>query len=547
MAAGIGEGVGAASNTMDTADKSYAWYTKCPPELHEMAEIAKRVDTDIVAERIQQHTAYLTIVVPDGRHKDMRRILKPFYKSLECLDAHLRVQEAGTMAPLMGGPPHCGVVPHYSVCGDEMSSPSLAVILFLPELGPVSAGSVRPKFHKLPWRHHHTIQLQRAGSENVLGKHEFHFLSRQLPLWSVGVSPNHVSYVRFNLFVRRFNAMVEFYRLITGTEMESRKPGFSLFSIGNFRRCESSATHQSVCELVLKYCPQVSPYPLKDAFLTFPVRNLRSLLAVLPSRPQLVSPNTYLVHDPDGNSLLLYEASPPDQLPPIFATSSAVPRASIQGQTQTADKASVHSDSIDSGRYSDFEAGSCELDHCMSRLAAVCRLDDDISSANAHLTLAEHPLPSAGHMPSTVHRQKKCGAQKPKICPAAHRLGPGASQLHTKPVSDDRIDPSHRHETRWSDYASRPCDAPRQTSSHKSSKVNDTAETRYPADDSISPRTLEDDLAVVEFLQSADDPCVPRSKFIADLRDFGYLNPVQTSAKTNEAESIQKIYDATFL
>ncbi|CAL1548480.1 unnamed protein product [Lymnaea stagnalis] len=254
-----------------------------------------------------------------------------------------------------------------------MSSPALAVILFLPEFGVACSQNIRRHFQKFPWRHHHTIQLQKTGSASVLGKHEFYFLSRQLPLWSVCTSLHSISYVRFNLFVRRFNAMVEFYRLITGAEMESRKPGFSLFTIGTMRPCGSASQPQSSCELALKYSPQVSPYPLTDAYLTFPVHDLHSLLTILPSDALPLSPRDYLVRDPDGNVVILHEVQTIETTG-VDATHAKLTRpAAIHAHS--ADKASVHSDSIDSGRYSDFDVGSSELDQCMTRLAALCKLD----------------------------------------------------------------------------------------------------------------------------------------------------------------------------
>ncbi|XP_013084233.2 uncharacterized protein LOC106069173 [Biomphalaria glabrata] len=499
-----------------------------------MAERPQQADKQTAQQQHSpQPSASLTIVVPNGRQKDMHRILKPFLKSVECLETYLHIQEADSVAHLLGKT-SSHVVPHYSVQGDEMSSPSLAVIVFLPEFGPKSVDNVRQKFRKLPWRHHHTIQLQKAGSSNVLGKHEFYSLSRQLPLWSVGISPHNVGYVRFNLFVRRFNAMVEFYRLITGTEMESRKPGFSMFSIGKFRPCENASTHQTVCELVLKHCPQVSPYPLKDAFLTFPVHNLQSLLAILPSRPQMTAPNNYLVHDPDGNALLLYESDL--ALPQQTLTLPSVVPNVCQGLTQPADKASVHSDSIDSGRYSDFDAYSGELDQCMSRLAAVCRLD---ANEGTHLTPLE--LPAARPSVQLLNRayQTKCDIHPTMTYQTRPLPAFTTSQRPIKHVSHDLIGSDSKLKTHSSDHRSNPCD-------HIKVSDRSRATPESQADLSwLAVPTVEDAASLIQFTEPASETCVPRSKFIADLRDYGYLTSVPT--KTTDVKSIHRVYDATFI
>ncbi|XP_059170288.1 uncharacterized protein LOC131951885 [Physella acuta] len=355
-----------------------------------MAERKGSIDPGCVSDTYppERETAFLTITVPSGRQKDMCRLLKPYLKNMECLADHLDIQDNVTSSvPLKTPFP----VPEFGVVDEELSSPALSVMMFVSEFGDACAEKVRGNFKKFPWRHHHTIQLQKAGSSNVLGQHEFYFLSRELPLFSVCDSPHTLSYVRFNVFVRRFNAMVEFYRLITGTEMESRKPGFSIFSLSKVHHIDNANPPQAMCELALKHSPQVSPYPLTDAYLTFPVHNLQDLLAILPSDAHRLSAHHFLVHDPDGNPVVLYEIPKLEQ---YKLNQNQVPQP-VQINTFI-DKDSVHSDSIDSGRFSDYDTYTNELDQCMARLAVVCNLDTHAK-----------PLPVKTLQP-TAHRKGTC-------------------------------------------------------------------------------------------------------------------------------------------
>ncbi|RUS84319.1 hypothetical protein EGW08_007913 [Elysia chlorotica] len=326
----------------------------------------------------------LTLVVPPGKRKYMCRILKPIVRDIRGLGLLLDVTERADNH--IQPEDHQGLsTPSYTVSSQELSAPALAVMLFLPEHShnAPDAEAVRGKFREFPWRYHHAIQLQSAAATNpsLLGQQDFYFLSRQLPLWSVSAGIHQTgARVRFNIFARRFDAMVEFYRLVTDSEMESRKAGFCVFPLKQGHPYGDSAPPTSrdkasansvTCELALKHCPMVNPFPLSDAHLSFPVRNLASLLNVLPTQARCLSSNRYLIHDPDGNSLILFDTEyhRPADSGPATAT-RLVPETIDHSCSRVAmvDKSSEQEFSIDSGRYSDFETSSFELETCMSKM-----------------------------------------------------------------------------------------------------------------------------------------------------------------------------------
>ncbi|KAK3747659.1 hypothetical protein RRG08_024806 [Elysia crispata] len=377
---------------------------------------------------------YLTLVVPPGRRKYMCRILKPVVRDIRGLAFVLDVTERADRSEQQEGSQRSNT-PSYTVSSQELSAPALAVMLFLPEHSHTSADvtAVRQKFQQFPWRYHHAIQLQSAtSSPSLLGQQDFYFLSRQLPLWSVsaGIQQSGAR-VRFNIFTHRFSAMVEFYRLITNSEMESRKAGFCLFPLtpehpngqSSFSSCsENNSSTSIICELALKHCPLVNPFPLSDAHLSFPVNNLESLLNILPTQARCLSKHHYLIHDPDGNSLILFDSKTyPRPANVIQGTSTTLPATNDHNHTQLAmDKSSEHEFSIDSGRYSDFETSSFELETCMSKMVEEVDLLKNGSFCDSSTTSRDYSLHASGQsgrkLAKLERRENKCHHSPPSHC-----------------------------------------------------------------------------------------------------------------------------------
>lgn len=351
---------------------------------------------------------HLTLHVPKGRTKHMRKLLKPVLRPADPSLSLLHINE--TPSPLLQSelsPP--GDVPKYCVGSEVLTTPSLSLMTFLPEDG--AAEDVRERLQRFPWQFHHRIELQnvRGDSGIMSGKQEFHSLSRQYPLCSVCSSPSSgTCTVRFNLFVRNYRAMLEFYRLLADSEMESTKADFALFTVNTSNsdfssfaslygsslslsssssslsssstRVPSSSTVSCSVQLALKHCPYLDPYPLTSAYLTFFARNMTALRTILPGKAVEISPNTFLVRDPDGNCLVVHDIEPAFVARPnkLFQTA----RAKTRSKTGNEKAALAHDcvsgkvsskgsccESQDSGRFSDSERGSGELDQCLERLA----------------------------------------------------------------------------------------------------------------------------------------------------------------------------------
>jgi hypothetical protein len=139
-------------------------------------------------------------------------------------------------------------------------------------------------------------------------------------------------------------------------------------------------------QLALKYCPYLDPYPLTSAYLTLFVRNMNALMTVLPGKVVEFAPNSFLVRDPDGNCVIVHDVEPAHapNLGRVLSTARSKRRGgdsrksevevspSSQPQevlvTKASSKGSSCCESQDSGRFSDSERGSSELDQCLERL-----------------------------------------------------------------------------------------------------------------------------------------------------------------------------------
>ncbi|XP_076471625.1 protein FAM124A-like [Babylonia areolata] len=337
---------------------------------------------------------HLTLHVPPGRSRQMRKLLKPHLRPADPALSLLHVQERESpiaRSPLR--PRHH--VPGYHVGRQALSTPALSLVVFLPEGHTLQ--QARQRLHDFPWNLHHRIELQTpqwgGGAGGVRGQQEFYSLSRQYPLCALCAAPCLAACtVRWTLFVRNFRAMLHFYRLLTDTEMESSKADFAVFTVNaapapvrsssssswsDIQSSSSPSTLSCTVQLALKHCPHLDPYPLTSAYLTFYVRNLRSLRAVLGGVVEEMSPDSLLARDPDGNCVLLHHAPPIPlpQPPTLFRTA----RKHVRTGNHHAEHASPlwasgpgsskdSCDSQDSGRFSDSERGSSQLNHRLHRL-----------------------------------------------------------------------------------------------------------------------------------------------------------------------------------
>ncbi|CAH1241258.1 FAM124A [Branchiostoma lanceolatum] len=177
----------------------------------------------------------------------------------------------------------------------EGNTQAISVVLLLREdSGDLSATSARGCLHRPPWRFHHRLELVRTTNATCIAKQEFFDLGSRLPLWCV--EPIHCGneVFRFNLVVRNFSAMVDFYTRLTQNKKPScSKPGFCLFTLYSQPGLD--------IQLALKRSEYLTPYPTSKAMLKFATESVAKMADLKPYKIG----DDFMVKDPDGNPVLL--------------------------------------------------------------------------------------------------------------------------------------------------------------------------------------------------------------------------------------------------
>ncbi|XP_046574713.1 uncharacterized protein LOC124282735 [Haliotis rubra] len=303
-----------------------------------------------------QHTkqnCVLNIEAPRRRGDKFKKILQPILRRFDPSNLCVHIKEDETPSKLPHGSKfqHGGNIPRYQDNKALLSTPALAVMLFLQERGTTSVQDVKKCFKRHPWRVHHKIELQSKRTPSIkVAQQEFYSLSREYPLWSVCPVYSGFEHLRLNLFVNNFSDMVEFYRIVTDSEMESTKPDFCLFPV--------SGDGEFQVMLCLKRCKHLRPFPLSCANISFKIRNIANLKYVLRTDLRQINENTYTTTDPDGNRVILEDVNH------IPSSSGYHKDNTSHVDDVTCDVTSLKSvcGSHDSGRYSDSDQCSCELD-----------------------------------------------------------------------------------------------------------------------------------------------------------------------------------------
>lgn len=241
---------------------------------------------------------------------------------------------------------------------DIMTSPALSVMLFLHDTGPLSSERFQRHFATGPWKLHHRLELVNIYSPTLaLAEQRFYQAECDTPLWAVCPVDQSNEHLRFNIFVRNFSAMVEFYRVITGVEMETTKDNFCWFQIYSQPGVK--------IRLGLKYHKCINPVPSRRSALRFKVKNINHLRDVIGTNFRQTAPGCFVVVDPDGNSVYLETGQT------YVSTLTTFQLFSFQRSTEKVYKEPSEEDfkykfqkkaseSSDSGRFSDSEAGASE-------------------------------------------------------------------------------------------------------------------------------------------------------------------------------------------
>ena len=177
--------------------------------------------------------------------------------------------------------------------------PAVSIMLFLQENGVLGSRELQKSFNQSPWRLHHRIELVNVHCpDRALADQRFYQAHTDTPLWAVSPIDAGREHLRINIFVRNFPAMIEFYRIITGVEMETNKDNFCWFRLYSQPGLE--------IRLSLKCVDNVDPYPLETVQLLFEVNNVRHIKTALGVELKFIGSGCYTMTDPDGNVVVLH-------------------------------------------------------------------------------------------------------------------------------------------------------------------------------------------------------------------------------------------------
>ena len=301
----------------------------------------------------------LELRVPRGKRRLLRKIISPLTNWIDPSFRLINIQENGEIEK-------CEKLSSEKNTEVEfIRIPSLSVMSFLSEKGIDCAKDVQGNFRKRPWKFHHKVELySRRSPEHAAACQEFYGIADDMPLWSI--CPVHCGneHLRFLIYVKHFQKMVEFYRAITDIEMESNKPGFCIFQLYSQPGMD--------IQLALKYSKHIEPYPAHNANLVFKVKNIEVVRTTLTCNITQLDNGLYSVQDPDGNTLHITEDENQQQVL-SRSTCREIPECSNEDLKSYRSS----SDSHDSGRCSDSENWSSEPE--TSKSESLKRLNYDIN------------------------------------------------------------------------------------------------------------------------------------------------------------------------
>ncbi|KAJ3592722.1 hypothetical protein NHX12_007849 [Muraenolepis orangiensis] len=192
--------------------------------------------------------------------------------------------------------------------------PSLAVILFLRESRGYGGGyggeqeqtaTLHRALQRPPWRFHHTEKVSCGGDgRRVLPlapcSQDFFTLAPGTPLWAVRQVHYGKEMVRFTVYCRHdsYGDMVRLYRLLLQRRPAQKKDDFCFFVV--------YANPDTEIQLSFKRLPRgQSPAVARSAVVEIRVRDVGSLVPLLPRPCSPISHVRWQTEDYDGNKILL--------------------------------------------------------------------------------------------------------------------------------------------------------------------------------------------------------------------------------------------------
>lgn len=309
----------------------------------------------------------LTLLAPEGRGHALDRIVSTLTDWVDPSRQIVDVDELSPEDDVMQRLPSKMV---QSMHG-SLVTPAMSIMLFVRETGNMCVDDVAKIFQKYPWKFHHKVELHNKNAPKTsLAKQEFFKIADDLPLFAACPVLTENEHLRINLYVHNFPAMVEFYRVITDTEIETNKPEFCIFELYQQPGLD--------IQLSLKRSPYIYPVPVESAYVSFNIKSIKMVQLGTDRGVEHMGSNVYTTRDPDGNLVVLYETSLSYSNGCYLASanstdqsclSSRIPSLSLETNISPCfdDVKSLKStsESHDSGRYSDLEGQNGESVFCV--------------------------------------------------------------------------------------------------------------------------------------------------------------------------------------
>ncbi|XP_045175862.1 protein FAM124A-like [Mercenaria mercenaria] len=246
---------------------------------------------------IESGNAYgirLTLLAPKGRGAALGRILSSL---TDWIDPSKQIVDVDEMLPDEDDRKQ---LKRQKNINGYLVTPAISVMLFVRETGKMCVEDVEKVLKKSPWEFHHKVELHNKNAPRTpLAKQEFFKLADDLPLFAACPVLTENEHLRVSLYVHNFPAMVEFYRTITDTEIETNKPEFCVFEL--YRQPGLDI------QLSLKRSQYIYPVPVESAYVSFNVKSIKMVELATDNEVEHVGGNVYTTRDPDGNLVVLYE------------------------------------------------------------------------------------------------------------------------------------------------------------------------------------------------------------------------------------------------
>lgn len=242
----------------------------------------------------------LEIKIPYEQEQELKSLYSPLLQWIDPAFQLIQIDQQHKGAVVLSHEQdHLTNIIEDTYTSEHLTTQSLSVVLFLREETKyqLNARFAKDCLECPPWVFHHKIELASRTTLRSVARQDYYQSSPDLPLWTVCSVHYGNEQLRFNIFVRDFQEMKEFYSVLTGTEPSACKPGFCTFDLYSQPGLD--------IKLSLKYSPRLQPYPPKQSLLKF---NVPYILDIKERLNLILTPygnNRWLTRDPDGNDIVL--------------------------------------------------------------------------------------------------------------------------------------------------------------------------------------------------------------------------------------------------